>query len=302
MKLCSRCNIEKLSTEFYTRKARGKIYLRDECKICARAISAKSRAGYNQLRSLNRQRERTAKTITTANQIPYNKLAMWLGWRWYRRFALEHKADFQQIAATLAWESLHLSEIEARRTIMRGFQAAMGDYGYRYTQQDGRFYWLPAEAVPLKTESSHGRKLVTCDFCGEWFSRQAHKVKRKGRNQVFCSPPCYRSFRRASSAQRAQSAKITCEAIRRFQQRVANLPESAVVAAIQAGVRSPVKTVSRGLKHGIELHCEATGVAFRCRCRERAGRLEICTVLESQARNDQMRERRKTQRAGSVSA
>lgn len=226
-------------------------------------------------------------------EIPRYKLALKIGWQYFRRFALEHKQDFQQVAALLAWETAHAQERDAVRAFERGFKHAMHDYGYRYAQVEGTWRWTRGENV-VRIQANHGRQLVRCENpnCNRYFSRQNHK--KSARN--FCSPPCYRASRRTRSSKRAQEAKITLEAIRRFQQRVAPVTEAQVIAAIRAGIAAPVKTVSQGLARGIEIHCSGE-YEFRCRCRERAGRLEICTVLESAAKNQQMRARRTQKRA-----
>ncbi len=70
MKRCTRCPSEvalKDESQFYTRKARGKIYLRDECKQCCKKIAAQYRDTANANRKARRAADPTIRTREYTN-------------------------------------------------------------------------------------------------------------------------------------------------------------------------------------------------------------------------------------------
>jgi hypothetical protein len=259
--------------------------------------------------------------------IPRAKLALWAGWRYYRRLALEYPEDFQQAAALLALSSVEVSDDkEAFRLITRGFARVCRSYGYRYHPQAG---WIRGESYASVRPAylcKCGRKSFSAKHCGACRSREYRergpkarkerapkspplwncancgksfeKAKRRMRsdqNIYFCSTACYHDARSREVWRLTAQANITRHAVERFCERVIAWRPERALAAIRRGLSKPIAMIRK--RKGWEATCRIGALEFRVHLKRNAeNSLDAVTVLESRADNDQMRAERRSRR------
>jgi hypothetical protein len=103
--------------------------------------------------------------------LPYMGLAIWIGWRYFRRFAIENPADFEQTCALGALRCVGLSDPEAYSRLSSLFIRTLRDYGYS-KNDNGR--WMRRELI----KPSHPDEASKCGVCGAVGSHLDGKFRR----------------------------------------------------------------------------------------------------------------------------
>lgn len=260
--------------------------------------------------------------------IPRAKLALWAGWRYYRRLAMDHPEDFRQSAALLALSSVEVSDDkEAFRLITRGFARVCRSYGYRYHPQAG---WIRGESYasvrpaylcecgqksfsaakcgacrsreyrarqpqkPRQAPAPKSPPLWNCANCGRSFEKATRRMRAR-QGAYFCSTDCYHKARSREVWRLAAQANITSHAVERFCERVIAWRPDRALATIRRGLSKPIAMDRK--RNGWEVTCKVDSLEFRVRLnRDTENSFDAVTVLESRADNDQMRAERKLRR------
>lgn len=90
--------------------------------------------------------------------IPSLRLALWAGWKYYRRFAQEYPKDFEQTAAIAALQfTPGMRDHEMVLLTSRVFARTMREYGYSFHDERG---WIRAGEAPAKPLAK------PCGACG----------------------------------------------------------------------------------------------------------------------------------------
>lgn len=79
--------------------------------------------------------------------LPYTGMAFWIGWHYYRPFALEFPRDYEQTCALAALAAPPNDDAAAFRFIQRLFIRTLREYGYGKTEEGA---WLRREVVSAR--------------------------------------------------------------------------------------------------------------------------------------------------------